>query len=188
GSRMLSSGRLSSRCSSMRRRTASWVPSTSGVFRCASSGPSMRVSSSRAFRWRPMTWPWISGDPMCRRARGTRVSSRKASGSYFTKHFAVEHLLDHALEPAIDDHLVRVEAFLSADEEARAANAFFDFRCVDLAMGSGHFLVAAVDRIESRLSAFLALHPVPNVTVELDRLRTAALEALGPLGEGVEIE
>ena len=55
-------------------------------------------------------------------------------------------------------------------------------------MGSGHFLVAAVDRIEARLSAFLALHPIPQVTAELDRLRKAALEALGDLGEGVEIE
>ena len=117
-----------------------------------------------------------------------RSGARKATGSYFTKHFAVEHLLDHALEPALDDHLIRIEALLAVDEEARAAEAFFDFRCVDLAMGSGHFLVAAVDRIEARLSAFLALHPIPNVTAELDRLRKAALEALGPLGEGVEIE
>jgi hypothetical protein len=117
-----------------------------------------------------------------------RSGARKATGSYFTKHFAVEHLLDHALEPAITDHLAQVEALLAADEEARAAEAFFDFRCVDLAMGSGHFLVAAVDRIEARLSAFLALHPIPNVTAELDRLRSASLDALGPLGEGVEIE
>ena len=36
--------------------------------------------------------------------------------------------------------------------------------------------------------AFLAQHPIPQVTRELDRLRAAALEALGPLGEGVEIE
>jgi len=30
--------------------------------------------------------------------------ARKATGSYFTKEFAVEHLLDHALEPALDQH------------------------------------------------------------------------------------
>ncbi|MHB8059383.1 MAG: Eco57I restriction-modification methylase domain-containing protein [Gaiellaceae bacterium] len=117
-----------------------------------------------------------------------RSGARKASGSYFTKPFAVEHLLDHALEPALDDHIARLEALLDAGEEAKAAEAFFDFRCVDLAMGSGHFLVAAVDRIEARLSAFLALHPIPHVAAELDRLRKAALEALGPLGEGIEIE
>ena len=55
-------------------------------------------------------------------------------------------------------------------------------------MGSGHFLVAAVDRIEARLSAFLSLHPVPTVLAELERLRTAAFSALGELADGVEIE
>jgi hypothetical protein len=117
-----------------------------------------------------------------------RSGARKATGSYFTKPFAVEHLLDHALEPALDDHVARLDSLMTAGEEAQAAEAFFDFRCVDLAMGSGHFLVAAVDRIEARLSAFLALHPIPQVTAELDRLRKAAFEALGPLAEGVEIE
>jgi hypothetical protein len=117
-----------------------------------------------------------------------RSGARKATGSYFTKPFAVEHLLDHALAPALDRHLERVAGLLEEDEEAKAAEAFFDFRCVDLAMGSGHFLVAAVDRIEARLSAFLVLHPIPQVTAEVERLRAAALEALGPLGEGVEIE
>ncbi|MDQ3481325.1 MAG: hypothetical protein M3423_08360, partial [Actinomycetota bacterium] len=117
-----------------------------------------------------------------------RSGARKSSGSYFTKPFAVEHLLDHALEPALDDHLRRLVDLLDAGDEAAAAEAFFDFRCVDLAMGSGHFLVAAVDRIEARLSAMLALRPIPTVTAELERLRAAAFEALGDLGDGVEIE
>ena len=55
-------------------------------------------------------------------------------------------------------------------------------------MGSGHFLVAALDRIEARLSAWLALNPVPAVTNELLRLRHTAGEALGDLSDGVEIE
>jgi len=38
-----------------------------------------------------------------------RSGARKASGSYFTKSFAVEHLLDRALTPALADHLGRVE-------------------------------------------------------------------------------
>ena len=37
-----------------------------------------------------------------------KSGQRKATGSYFTKQFAVEHLLDSALEPAIDAHLARV--------------------------------------------------------------------------------
>ena len=81
-----------------------------------------------------------------------------------------------------------MQQYLDAGNEAGAADAFFDFRCVDLAMGSGHFLVAAVDRIEARLSNLLALHPIPVINAELDVLRRAALAALGDLADGVEIE
>src|SRR2546426_1759764 len=109
-------------------------------------------------------------------------------GSYLTKPLAVDHPLDHALEPALDDHIGRITDLLDAGEEAKAAQAFFDFRCVDLAMGSGHFLVAGVDRIESRLSALLTERPIPQITAELERLRAAAYDALGPLGQGVELE
>lgn len=117
-----------------------------------------------------------------------RSGARKATGSYFTKPFAVGHLLDHALEPVLGDHLAKLQRLLDAGDEAAAADAFFDFRCVDLAMGSGHFLVAAVDRIEARLSNFLADHPIPAVNAELAALRRAAVDALGDLADGVEIE
>ena len=111
---------------------------------------------------------------------------RKATGSYFTKPFCVEHLLDEALEPALRAHIDRLTKLRKADDDAGAAEAFFDFRSADIAMGSGHFLVAALDRIEARLSGWLADYPLPQVTVELDRLRSAALAALGDLAAGVE--
>lgn len=115
--------------------------------------------------------------------------ARKSTGTYFTKPFAVAHLLDHALEPALAQHIERLEALVAAGDEIAAADAFFDFRCADLAMGSGHFLVAAVDRIERRLSSFLAGHRLPGVTNELARLRERAREALGPYqAEIAEIE
>ena len=117
-----------------------------------------------------------------------RSGARKATGSYFTKPFAVEHLLDHALEPALDDHLARLDELRDSGDDAGVAAAFFDLRCADIAMGSAHFLVAAVDRIEARLSAWLSLHPVPAVTAELKRLRDTAMSQLGDLGDGVEIE
>ena len=113
--------------------------------------------------------------------------ARKATGSYYTKDFAVEHLLDHALEPAITDHLARLDGL----DERRAAEAFFDFRVADIAMGSGHFLVAAVDRIERRFSGYLAKRSLNGVVTELSRLRQAALDGIEKAGgsvEGVEIE
>lgn len=111
--------------------------------------------------------------------------ARKSTGSYFTKDFAVDHLLDHALEPALEDHLRRLDKL---QNDRKRAESFFDFRTADLAMGSGHFLVAAVDRIERRLSGYLSKRHLPDVMSELRRLRTKAMEALGPLAEGVEIE
>lgn len=105
---------------------------------------------------------------------------RKSTGSYFTKSFAVEHLLDSALEPAITEHLERVKELIDEDDtRKRAAEEFFDFRVADLAMGSGHFLVAAIDRIEARFSAFLSENPLPAIADELARLEAVAREALG---------
>ena len=117
-----------------------------------------------------------------------KSGARKETGSYFTKPFVVEHLLDKALTPALDAHIATLEKLREGGDEAALAKAFFDFRCADIAMGSGHFLVAAVDRIEARLSAWLSLHPVPRVNAELDRLRGIALSALGDLAHGVDIE
>lgn len=108
--------------------------------------------------------------------------ARKASGAYFTKPFAVQHLLDHALEPALDDHLSRLSTLVAESNDLAAADAFFDFRCVDLAMGSGHFLVAAVDVIERRLSEFLASHRLGGVLDELDRLGAKAAANLADVG------
>jgi hypothetical protein len=117
-----------------------------------------------------------------------RSGSRKTTGSYFTKSFAVERLLDTALEPALDAHLERVGELVEADDQAAAARLFFDFRVADLSMGSGHFLVAAIDRIEAKFTAFLAEHPVPEVTDELFRLDQTAREALGEQAAHVQIE
>jgi hypothetical protein len=117
-----------------------------------------------------------------------KSGERKATGSYFTKQFAVEHLLDSALEPALENHLVRVADLLANDDEATAAEAFFDFRIADPAMGSAHFLVAAIDRIEAKFTAFLTEHPIPAVADELNRLERAAREALGDQAGSVEIE
>ncbi len=117
-----------------------------------------------------------------------RSGARKATGSYFTKPFAVEHLLDQALMPSLDAHLERVKDLLDAGKDADAADALFDFRCVDLSMGSGHFLIAALDRIEARVTTFLTDNPIPHVGDELVQLRLAARKHLGPLADSVEVD
>ena len=113
---------------------------------------------------------------------------RKATGSYFTPSFAVEHLVEQALDPALDDHLRRIEQMLEDGDEAGAAEAFFDFRVGDLAMGSGHFLVAAVDHVEAGMAAFLADHHLPEIVNELRRLEGSARDALGDAQADYEIK
>ncbi len=113
-----------------------------------------------------------------------RSGTRKSSGSYYTPAFAVEHLLDRALEPALDEHIERLEAM--SDREA--GRRFFEFRVADIAMGSGHFLVGAVDRVERRLANYLAARPLPDVREEFARLRRTAEERLGAGWAGDPIE
>jgi hypothetical protein len=109
----------------------------------------------------------------------TSSGERKATGSYFTPKLVVDHLIERSITPALTIHLDGIAALLSKGEAAVAARDFFDFRVADLAMGSGHFLVAAVDKIEALMRTFLSEHVVPGVTEELLRLAAVAKEALG---------
>ena len=113
-----------------------------------------------------------------------RSGARKSSGSYYTKPFAVEHLLDGALEPALTDHFARLAAMDNTD----AAEAFFDFRVADIAMGSGHFLIGAIDRIEKRMADWLAGRQLPGVRQELAALRDAARGELADAAGAADIE
>ena len=113
-----------------------------------------------------------------------RSGARKSSGSYYTKSFAVEHLLNGALEPALDDHFARLDLMGETD----AAEAFFDFRIADIAMGSGHFLISAIDKIEKRMVGWLAKRQLAGVSRELSDLRAAANKELGEAAGMVEIE
>ena len=109
----------------------------------------------------------------------TASGERKATGSYFTPKVVVDHLIERSIVPALTAHLETIAIHLSRGDAPAAARDFFNFRVADLAMGSGHFLVAAVDKIESLMRTFLTEHTVPGVTEELLRLAGVAKEALG---------
>lgn len=109
----------------------------------------------------------------------TASGERKATGSYFTPKMIVDHLIERSITPALADHLGRIAGHLDKGDASTAAREFFDFRVADLAMGSGHFLVAAVDKIEALMRTFLTEHSVPGVNEELLRLAVVARDALG---------
>jgi hypothetical protein len=104
---------------------------------------------------------------------------RKATGSYFTPKFVVDHLIERSITPALSAHLAKVEDLLIKGKDVEAERLFFDFRVVDLAMGSGHFLVAAVDKVEALMRNFLTQHTIPGIQNELLRLAEVAKDALG---------
>lgn len=71
--------------------------------------------------WRPCK---KGEEPLVRRGEvylHDASGARKSTGSYFTKSFAVEHLLERSLEPALAEHMARLDA-LGEDE---AGERFF---------------------------------------------------------------
>lgn len=99
-------------------------------------------------------------------------SERKTTGSYYTPSTLISSLLDTALEPVLD-------------EAARSENpeqAILSLAVVDPACGSGHFLVAAANRIAKRLAAVRADDPEPAPT----DVRAALREVVGSCIRGVD--
>ena len=103
--------------------------------------------------------------------------ARKATGSYYTKKFAVEHILDKSLEPALKKHFER----LNKMEEKQAGKEFFNFFVADISMGSGHFLVSAVDRIEKAMADYLDKRPLKGVQNILNKMEKTAKQNLATL-------
>jgi hypothetical protein len=112
----------------------------------------------------------------------TDEGGRKGGGVYYTPEALVRHLVRTAVMPAFERHLERVEA-LRRDDPAGAAAMLFEFRVLDPACGSAHFLVVVVDELADRVARFLAEGPLPDVQRQLDDLRSGAGEAYG-----VEVE
>jgi hypothetical protein len=144
---------------------------------------SLSIANSDLGTDRNGAWIPAGPDDMVVAAKGTvyfhgASGERKATGSYFTPKVVVDHLIERSIVPALTGHLDIIAARLSRGE-AVSRTEFFDFRVADLAMGSGHFLVAAVDKIEALMRTFLTEHDIPDVRQELLTIAGVAREALG---------
>lgn len=122
----------------------------------------------------------LAGAPYFHSASG----ERKATGSYFTPKLIVDHLIERSVQPALEAHLAKVADLAGQGNDREATEAFWDFRVADIAMGSAHFLVAAIDKIERGMRDFLTVHRVEGVMAELARLEAKAKEALHGDTEG----
>ncbi|MFZ2419909.1 MAG: Eco57I restriction-modification methylase domain-containing protein, partial [Anaerolineae bacterium] len=113
---------------------------------------------------------------------------RKLSGSYYTPDFIVEYIVSQTLDPILDERSLRFSAALGriadlrkklhqaldkttnqrlqaqlASAERDALEAFLGIKVCDPAMGSGHFLVNAVDHLTDgiirRMQVYHDTHP-----------------------------
>jgi hypothetical protein len=129
---------------------------------------------------------------------------RKASGSYYTPDYIVEYIIEHAVGPMLAEKFDKMRPKLrkaqaehkSFFERQKALAAkriapepvekaerigeelvdeLFDIKVLDPAMGSGHFLVEAVDFITDRMLTFLNAFPWNPVQAYLARMRDAIL-------------
>ena len=118
--------------------------------------------------------------------------ARKDSGSFFTPQGIVDLIVDRTLKPLADERLRAFEkkaAELKGDHRPRAerkaelleldpAEAVLDLKILDPSMGSGHFLVTAVDFLSDYVAEMVEY--VPAVPEWLDG------EYISPLVERVE--
>src|SRR5712691_1311031 len=124
---------------------------------------------------------------------------RKATGSYYTPGYIVKYIVEHTVGPILHEKLEALRpVFREAGETLRAEQAkarvlrrddihpeqetykkfreelneaFFDLKVLDPAMGSGHFLVEAVEYITDQMASFLASFKWNPVIYELAETR-----------------
>ncbi len=77
---------------------------------------------------------------------GTYKGERKATGSYYTPHHVVEYIVRDAIGPIVERKWQEAQ---TAGEPYR--DATLSLRVLDPAMGSGHFLVAAIRFLSEKL-------------------------------------
>ena len=144
---------------------------------------------------------------------------RKASGSYYTPDHIVKYIVENAVGPVLAEKFdklrpkfreaqqayrtaeERAESFrkqrMKADDSAKVANTYtglvddlFDLKVLDPAMGSGHFLVEAVDYICDRIlgerEGFLRAFPWNPVTRFLQDTRDAIVAEMERQGVAVD--
>lgn len=129
---------------------------------------------------------------------------RKASGSYYTPDYIVEYIVEHAVGPVLAEKFDKMRPKLRKAQAERKSfferqkaletrriapepvekadrigeelvDELFDVKVLDPAMGSGHFLVEAVDFITDRMLTFLNAFPWNPVQAYLARMRDAIL-------------
>jgi hypothetical protein len=140
---------------------------------------------------------------------------RKATGSYYTPDYIVKYIVQNTVGPVLDEKFEKLRPKLREAQKAyrdavkrkaafeklrkrgsdpeKVANRYpplvdelFDVKVLDPAMGSGHFLVEAVDFITDRMIDFLNGFPWNPVIALLGRTRETILEGMNEKGINID--
>ncbi len=138
---------------------------------------------------------------------------RKATGSYYTPDYIVDYIVEHTVGPVLEEKFEAARPLLRKAQEKRRAwlkqqeqmrklgrpdaqgerigvkevvQTLFNIKVLDPAMGSGHFLVEAVDFITDRMLDFLNAFPWNPVRAYLEETREAILEDVERQGISID--
>lgn len=122
-----------------------------------------------------------------------RIVARKGSGSYYTPEEIVKFLVKRGLDPLFQEREKKVKNDLeqykdnpSEQNYKKCIDRLLDIQVLDPAMGSGHFLVEALNRITSWAAAILQEHSSHPLVREMSDDRQAVLNAQKK--NGIEID
>lgn len=96
-------------------------------------------------------------------------SERKTTGSYYTPSSLINSLLDTALEPVVADRLQVAGG--KSQVGLALEGAILSIKVVDPACGSGHFLMAAANRLATHLARVRTGDGEPSPTARREALR-----------------
>ena len=134
---------------------------------------------------------------------------RKATGSYYTPRYIVDYIVENTLGPLVAERREALEARLEGIAKLRselgrmrkseeyiagevrkkgALRTLLDVKVLDPAMGSGHFLVAAVDYLTDEFSRIISELEAEPVVEELAGLRAEIRESLEAYGASASEE
>ncbi len=140
---------------------------------------------------------------------------RKATGSYYTPDYIVDYIVDHTVGPVLQEKFEALRPILRQAQKERQeffkkqealkkkgikpepeskvnligqelVRNVFDIKVLDPAMGSGHFLVEAVDYITDKTIDFLNAFPWNPVTVYLNQMRETILSEMDEQGISID--
>ncbi|MGQ9736284.1 MAG: Eco57I restriction-modification methylase domain-containing protein, partial [Thermaceae bacterium] len=112
---------------------------------------------------------------------------RRLTGSYYTPDYVVEYIVEKTLSPLVEERKRALEDYLKEPNPSpeKALDTLLDIKVLDPAMGSGHFLVGAVDYLSERFAELITELKAEPVEEALAELRTQVEGQLK--GYGLEV-